>query len=88
MLYLKIERVKVCLTVAMETLRGDLKKISRGSAELVSRASLLQAPSWKFPEKLAVTLDVDEALKDGLKQETNAHNFLLELVVDRYADMP
>ncbi len=68
----------------METLRSDLKKISLGSAELVSRAKTLQAPSWKFPEKLAVTLDLEGTLKDGLKKDKDNHSFLLELVIDRW----
>lgn len=64
----------------METLRSDLKKILTGSAELVSRAKSLQAPSWRFPEKLAVSLN----LEDCLKQEVSHHSkLLLELVIDR-----
>ena len=70
----------------METLRTDLKKISLGSAELVNRARSLPAPSWKFPEKLAVTLDLEGTLKEGLTQDVDNHRFLLELVIDRYLE--
>lgn len=66
----------------METLRNDLKKILLGSADLLSRAGSLQAPSWKFPEKLAVALDVEGVLKEGLNHDDN-HFFILELVIDR-----
>lgn len=65
----------------METVRSDLKKILLGSADLLNRAGSLQAPSWKFPEKLAVSLDVEEALREG---QDEPHSFILELVIDRY----
>ena len=69
----------------METVRGDLKKILQASSELLSRAGSLQAPSWKFPEKLGVALNVEEALKQGLKpdQPEQNHFFILELIIDR-----
>lgn len=60
------------------TLRTELKKILTGSADLVNRAGSLQSPSWKFPEKLAISLDVEGALKAG-----DSHSHVLELVVDR-----
>lgn len=66
----------------METIVSDLKKVVQGSADLVSRASTLQSPSWKFPEKLAVSLDVGKAL-DTL-DKSSGHFFVLELVIDRY----
>ena len=62
----------------METLRGELKKILVGSADLVKRAGSLQFPSWKFPEKLAVSVDVEGALN-----AEDSHSLVLELVVDR-----
>ena len=69
----------------METLKSDLKKIVLGSADLLSRAGPLQAPSWKFPEKLAVSLDLEGSLRDGLNHAEPVYNhlFFLELVIDR-----
>lgn len=70
----------------METLVSDLKKIVLGSADLVGRAGSLQSPSWRFPEKLAVSLDVGKALEGGTTlDKTSSHFFVLELVIDRYA---
>lgn len=66
----------------METLVTDLKKIVLGSADLISRASSLQSPSWKFPEKLAISLDVGRALEEK-DDRANSHPFVLELVIDR-----
>lgn len=66
----------------METLVPDLKKIVLGSADLIRRASSLKSPSWKFPEKLAVSLDVGRALEE---RDEKATPFVLELVIDRYA---
>lgn len=71
---------------SMETLRSELKKVLLGSADLVSRAGPLQSPSWKFPEKLAISLDVERALEEekGSKDDkAQSHVFILELVVDR-----
>ena len=70
----------------METLRGDLEKVLQGSAGLIKRASSLQCPSWKFPEKLAVSLDVGKVLEEGLKlsqDQASRQFFILELIVDR-----
>lgn len=66
----------------METLRSDLKKILLGSADLLNRAGSLQAPSWKFPEKLAISLDVEGALKAD--KADSSHLLVLELIIDRY----
>lgn len=70
----------------METLVSDLKKIVLGSADLVGRADSLQSSSWKFPEKLAISLDVGRALEGGTTlDKASSHFFVLELVIDRYA---
>lgn len=70
---------------SMETLVTDLKKIVLFSADLVSRAGSLQSPSWKFPDKLAVSLDVGRSLEAGITDDkANSHFFVLELVIDRY----
>lgn len=67
---------------SMETLRSELLKVVQGSTELVRKAGTLQVPSWRFPEKLAVSLDVEATLKEGpLVADSNI--FLLELLIDR-----
>lgn len=68
----------------METLKSELFKIVQGSAELVCKAGSLQVPSWRFPEKLAISLDVDKTLKEGPSASaTDKDIFLLELIIDR-----
>jgi hypothetical protein len=68
----------------METLVSDLKKIVQGSAGLVGGISALQSPSWKFPEKLAVSLNVEKALESAATLDRpSSHLFVLELVIDR-----
>ena len=66
----------------METLRSDLLKVVQGSTELVRKAGNMQVPSWRFPEKLAVSLDVEETLKEG-PSGVNSNIFFLELLIDR-----
>ena len=66
----------------METLKNDLLKIVQGSLELNGKSGPLQAPSWRFPEKLAGSVDIDEALK-ALPLVADSHVFLLELIIDR-----
>ena len=67
----------------METLKNDLKKIMSGSAGLVKGAGPLQVPSWRFPEKMAISLDIEEVLKRDMKDGAENHNLLLELIIDR-----
>ena len=75
--------MQVCVGT-METLRGNLEKVLQGSAGLIKRAGSLQCPSWKVPEKLAVSLDVGKVLDEGLSQDqTSSQFFILELIIDR-----
>ncbi len=67
----------------MEALKSDLKKVVLASAELISRAGSLQVPSWRFPEKLATSLDIGGVLEEGAKDKVADQNFILELIIDR-----
>lgn len=66
----------------METLKNDLVKVAQTSLELSGKVGTVQAPSWRFPEKIAASVNIEEALK-GLPQSADSHVFLLELIVDR-----
>ena len=66
----------------METRKSELLKIVQGSSELVKKAGNIQLPSWRFPEKLAVLLDVEETLKGG-PSGIDKNVFFLELLIDR-----
>ena len=49
----------------------------------------LQVPSWRFPEKLATSLDAEELVRrtshcGSEREDCSTHALLLELTVDRY----
>lgn len=73
----------------IESLRNDLKAIQGGLKELVSRAEGLQVPSWRFPEKLSTSLEVQELMKGASystgdeEKNCSTHVLLLEIAVDR-----
>ena len=67
----------------METLKNDLLKIVRGCLEVNGKVGPpLQAPSWRFPEKLASSVAVEECLKES-RSASDSKVFILELLVDR-----
>lgn len=77
----------------IESLKSDLRSIQSGLKEVLlacNKRESLQVPSWRFPEKLAASLDTDEMLRDlaysSGREDMNcsAHVLLLELVVDRW----
>ena len=71
----------------IESLKNDLRSFQGGLRELLSKTEGLQVPSWRFPERLAVSVDTEELLKDVSycsKDNCSTHVMLLELVVDRY----
>lgn len=44
----------------------------------------LSVPSWRYPERLAITIDVNEILSKTSDMTTEEHHILsLELLVDR-----
>ena len=66
----------------MEGLRSDLRGVQAALKDLLERMECrLQVPSWRFPEKLSSSLNIDELLR---KQGDDCHVFLLELIIDRY----
>ena len=76
----------------IESLKSDLRSTQSGLKEVLlacTKREGLQVPSWRFPEKLAASLDTDEMLRDLVysngSEEMNCstHVQLLELVVDR-----
>jgi len=76
----------------IESLKSDLRSIQSGLKDVLlacTKRESLQVPSWRFPEKLAASLDTDEMLRDlaysSSSEDMNCstHVLLLELVVDR-----
>ena len=79
----------------IDSLKSDLCGIQGGLKEVLlafPNREGLQVPSWRFPERLAVSLDIEEVLRNVVystgSEEKNYpdHVLLLELVVDRYSD--
>jgi len=68
----------------METLKNDLQKIVQSCLEVNGKIGPLQAPSWRFPEKLASSVVVEEYLKEP-HSASDGKVFILELIVDRSA---
>lgn len=70
-------------------MENDLRAIQGGIKELLGvSGSSLSVPSWKFPSKQAIEVDVEDVLKSCTganagedRQKQQFH--LLELVVDR-----
>ncbi len=94
--HLEMERIGSHLCI--ESLRSDILGVQAGMKELLGRVGQLQAPSWRFPERLATSLDAEGLLKDathsapstapGESQTSKAesystHVLMLELLVDR-----
>ena len=69
----------------MEILRNDLKNIQGGLKELLNRVGPLEVPSWRFPEKVANSVSIEEVLNDVSFSNGDSNNkiLILELVVDR-----
>lgn len=72
----------------IENLRTDVLAIHNASKEVLAKAGDLKVPSWRFPEKLGASVDVDGLLKDlcyssSHDKDCASHVLLLELAVDR-----
>ena len=65
---------------SMETAKSELKKIVTGFAELLKKSGPLEAPSWRFPEQLSTSVNIEEVLKS---EKGSSHEFILELIIDR-----
>ena len=80
---------------SMDMLKNDLRAIQGGIREVLGASGgRLSVPSWKFPSKQAVEVDIDEVLKNCASSTCTAEGedvghvqqlYLLELIVDRYA---
>ena len=74
-----------------DELRGDLRTIHSALGEVLS-CRQPQAPSWRFPEKLAtsVTLEDVQVVSCEYKdcEDLNTRACLLEGIVDRYTLTP
>lgn len=73
--------------MAMESLKSDLKSVQGVIKDLVTNlGGELPVASWKFPEKLAASLDPLEVLQshdvEGARPGEN-RTLLMELLVDR-----
>ncbi len=70
---------------SMEALNNDLLKVVQSCAELSGKVGPLQVPSWRFPEKLAHSVNIEEHL-EKIPETANSHVFVLELIIDRLDD--
>lgn len=75
-----------------ESLRNDVAGVNAGLKELLCTVGDLQTPSWRFPERLAASLDMEGLLKDAAAEPapqtgeadcSSTRVLLLELLVDR-----
>ncbi|XP_008936725.1 PREDICTED: coiled-coil domain-containing protein 157, partial [Merops nubicus] len=73
----------------MQSLRADLRDLQAAIADVSSRVGAVRVPSWKFPNKAACDVDMEELLElyDYTEQDPeftqHSHVVLLELVIDR-----
>ena len=72
----------------IDSLRSDVLTIHNASKDVLTKAGELKVPSWRFPEKLSTSIDVDTLLKDlcysnSHDKDCASHVLLLELIVDR-----
>ncbi len=69
----------------MESLKSDLKNVQCVIKDLLSQLSgELPIASWRFPEKLAASLDPLEELQSREEGLGGFKTLLMELLVDRY----
>lgn len=72
----------------MESLQTDVRDIQSCVLDIVSRVGPVQCTSWKFPDKKAQDLDIEDLLdlysySDDEEERQVAHIALYELVIDR-----
>lgn len=73
----------------VDSLRTDVQDIHSVMNNVTSRLGQINYTSWKFPDKLALDVNIPELLEmceyDGEYEEENkiSHLLLLEMVVDR-----
>ena len=76
-------------SAVMESLQTDVRDIQSCVADIISRTGPVQCTSWKFPDKRACDLDIEDLLdlygySDDAEERQVAHIALYELVIDRY----
>ena len=64
-------------------LRQDLLTLQSSIREISGKAKKIHVPSWRFPEKLAVDVDVETVLKASQNEGEENAMLLLELMIDR-----
>lgn len=74
---------------SVENLQKDVDDLHKVISNLTSRLGQVSYSSWKYPDKLAIDLNIPELLEmcefDAAYDEENqiSHLLLLELVIDR-----
>ncbi|KAL4224088.1 hypothetical protein ACF0H5_017542 [Mactra antiquata] len=72
----------------MESLQTDVRDVQSCVVDVMSRIGPVQCTSWKFPDKSATDLDIEDLLdlysySDDEEERQVAHIALYELVIDR-----
>lgn len=72
----------------MESLQTDVRDVQSCIMDIISRVGPVQCSSWKFPDKSASGLDIEDLLdlysySDDDEERQVAHIALYELVIDR-----
>lgn len=75
---------KTCL----ESLKQDVNDVQATVGDLLSRVGPVQSPSWKYPDKIACELDIEELLERYSYSNDEdhcklSHIILFELLIDR-----
>lgn len=73
----------------LESLKQDVNDVQTTVMDLLSRVGHLRSPSWKYPDKVACELDIDELLERYSYSSDEdhcklSHIILFELLIDRY----
>ncbi|KAK3736319.1 hypothetical protein QZH41_020781 [Actinostola sp. cb2023] len=72
----------------LESLNQDVTDIQAVVTDITSRAGPVRSPSWKYPDKISIELDIEELLEIYCYSEDTdhcklSHIVLFELVIDR-----
>ena len=72
----------------IESLHNDVSDLQAVVVDVFSRTGPVTQPSWKYPDKAASNIHMDELLEiyvytDDEEERQVAHIVLLELVIDR-----
>lgn len=72
----------------LESLEQDITDVQTTVLDLLSRVGPVQSPSWKYPDKIACELDIEELLERYSHSNDEdhcklSHIILFELLIDR-----